>query len=67
VQRRYDTLPELSGACKISAKARFSSFVPFLRLQVLYSGCCTVAAQTLRPTTAQDPARSLFVYPPEGH
>jgi hypothetical protein len=67
VQKRYDTLQELSGACKTPAKAQFSSFMPFPRFQALYSGCCTVAAQTLRPTTAQDPARSLLVYPPDGH
>ena len=63
VQRRYDTLPELSGACKIPAKGQLFPSC----LSCVFRLFTQVAAQTLRPTTAQEPARSLLVYLPEGH
>jgi hypothetical protein len=37
-------LPEVSGVCKIPAKACISFMTPFPSVQVIYSGCCTVAA-----------------------
>ncbi len=46
VQRRRDTLLELSDVCKIPANKRISTLSPFLGFQDIYSGCCTVAAQT---------------------
>ena len=47
VQRRQDTLPEVSGACKMPANCRICPSARFSRFQEIYSGCCTVAAQTL--------------------
>jgi hypothetical protein len=46
VQRRHDSLLDFSEACKIAAKARISFMTLFPSFQVIYSGCCTVAAQT---------------------
>jgi hypothetical protein len=45
VQRRHDTLLNVSGVCKIAANKRISTLSPFLSFQEIYSGCCTVAAQ----------------------
>jgi hypothetical protein len=45
VQRRHDTLLDLSGVCKIAAKSCTSVLALFLPFQEIYSGCCTVAAQ----------------------
>jgi transposase-like protein len=46
VQKRHDTLLELSVGCKTAAKARISFMTPFPSFQVVYSGCCTVAAHS---------------------
>ena len=46
VQRRHNTLLEVSRACKLAAKARISFMALFPSVQVVDSGCCTVAAQT---------------------
>jgi hypothetical protein len=45
VQRRRDGLLKLSGDCKTAANKRISTLSLFLKIQRLYSGCCTVAAQ----------------------
>jgi hypothetical protein len=45
VQRRHDTLPDLSRVCKRPANKRISTLWLFLIFQKIYSGCCTVAAQ----------------------
>ena len=47
VQRRQDRLLEIFGVCKVAAKARIFFMRLFPSFQVLYSGCCTVAAQRL--------------------
>jgi hypothetical protein len=44
VQRRQDTLLEISRVCRIPANRRFSASVFFSSVQKIYSGCCTVAA-----------------------
>src|SRR5215204_3120812 len=44
VQRRQDTLPEVSGVCKIPANGDFSLRTLCSSFQEIYSGCCTVAA-----------------------
>jgi hypothetical protein len=44
VQRRQDSLMSLSGVCKIAAKAVILVLMPFLSIQIVDSGCCTVAA-----------------------
>jgi hypothetical protein len=44
VQRRHDALLELSTDFKISANPIFLAIVHFLSFQIIYSGCCTVAA-----------------------
>jgi hypothetical protein len=46
VQRRQDSLLEVSGACKIAAKPLISFMTLFPSFQVVDSGCCTVAAQS---------------------
>ena len=48
VHRRQDTLQELSGHCKMPAKARVYALTVFLSFQESDSGCCTVAAQALK-------------------
>jgi hypothetical protein len=59
VQRRHDTLLDLSAVCKIAANKRIFAPPIFLVFQEIYSGCCTVAAQIVlmapsfcAPTTA---------------
>jgi hypothetical protein len=47
VQKRHDTLLELSEACKIAANARISFMTLFASFQDIYSGCCTVAAHMM--------------------
>jgi hypothetical protein len=44
VQRRHDTLLEISEPYKIAANAHIFCHMPFLCFQHIYSGCCTVAA-----------------------
>ena len=44
VQRRRDSLLELSVHCKIAANARIFCMTLFPNFQVIYSGCCTVTA-----------------------
>jgi hypothetical protein len=44
VQRRHNTLLELSGDCKIVANRRVLPITHSPRFQDVYSGCCTVAA-----------------------
>ena len=73
VQRRQVTLPEVSGACKIAANCRICPSARFSRFQEIYSGCCTVAAQTLPllpphkvredryPTSRLEPPYASFV------
>jgi hypothetical protein len=46
VQRRHNTLLEVSGACKIAANGRILPITHFPALQEIYSGCYTVAAHT---------------------
>ena len=41
VQRRLHTLLEMSRVCKTAAKAMILALTLFLRIQVIYSGCCT--------------------------
>ena len=48
VQRRCDSLLECSRACKIPANRRILPITHFSTFQEIYSGCCTVAAQTVR-------------------
>ena len=48
VQRRHETLLDLSGVCKMPANSCISVLVHFSAFQEIYSGCCTVAAQILR-------------------
>jgi hypothetical protein len=43
VQRRPNTLSEVSGVCKIPSNHRICSSALFLRFQAIHSGCCTVA------------------------
>jgi hypothetical protein len=45
MRSQYDSLPELSGVCKIPANKHICCVVRFSRFQDIYSGCCTVAAQ----------------------
>jgi hypothetical protein len=45
--KKYDTLLEISAACKMPANCRICPSARFSRFQEIYSGCCTVAAQTL--------------------
>ena len=45
VQRRPDSLPELSRVCKTPANSCICSSALFSRFQTIHSGCCTVAAQ----------------------
>jgi hypothetical protein len=45
VQRRHHTLLKCSEVCNIAAKALISRITPFPSFQIIYSGCCTVAAQ----------------------
>src|SRR4028118_1646504 len=47
LQRRHRTLLDLSVVCKIAANKRISTLVLLLMFQQVYSGCCTVAAQSL--------------------
>jgi hypothetical protein len=49
VQRRRNTLLELSGVYKTPANKRISALKLFLGFQGIYSGCCTVAAQVWKP------------------
>src|ERR687893_154279 len=44
VQKRHHTLLGLSEAYNVPAKMHISCFAPLLSFQVIYSGCCTVAA-----------------------
>jgi hypothetical protein len=44
VQRRYDSLLEVSGVCRYPANEQFSASSLFPAFQEIYSGCCTVAA-----------------------
>ena len=44
VQKRHDALLELSTDFKVSANPIFLAIVHFLSFQIIYSGCCTVAA-----------------------
>jgi hypothetical protein len=46
--RKYDGLLEDSGACKTRANRGIWSMTLFLSFQVIYSGCCTVAAHGCR-------------------
>jgi len=48
VQRRADSFPKVSRACKTAGNHRISVLTHFPAFQEIYSGCCTVAAQTLR-------------------
>ena len=45
VQRRHDSLPELSRVCTTPANRCICSSALFSRFQAIHSGCCTVAAQ----------------------
>jgi hypothetical protein len=49
VQRRHDTLLDLSGVCKIVANKRISALSLFLVFQEIYSGCCTRDFLASRP------------------
>ena len=42
--KKYETLLEVSGACKIPANRCISTLAHFLTFQEIHSGCCTVAA-----------------------
>jgi hypothetical protein len=53
VQKRHDALLELSTDSKIPAKSIISAIVYFLSFQIIYSGCCTVAAQQVSENTAK--------------
>jgi hypothetical protein len=46
VQRRQDRFPDISGDCKTPANRYIFSSRHFSKFQAIYSGCCTVAAQT---------------------
>ena len=43
--KKYDTLLEVSAACKIAANQRICALAYFPAFQEIHSGCCTVAAQ----------------------
>ena len=42
--RKYDSLLELSRACRTPANCHISALTHSLAFQEIYSGCCTVAA-----------------------
>jgi hypothetical protein len=46
VQRRQDSLPQISRGCKIPAHGDFLLRTHCSSFQEIYSGCCTVAAQS---------------------
>ena len=50
VQRRHDSFPEVSRACKIPANKHIISEAVFPIFQDIHSGCCTVAAHRVRST-----------------
>jgi hypothetical protein len=45
---RHEGLQRLSGVCKTPANASILMLVLFSTIQDIYSGCCTVAAHSLR-------------------
>jgi hypothetical protein len=47
---RHEGLLGLSGACKTPANGGILMMVLFSAFQEIHSGCCTVAAQPVRPT-----------------
>jgi hypothetical protein len=51
VQRRRDSLLDLSEVCNIAVNKRISALSLFLGFQEIHSGCCTVAAQVLEITS----------------
>jgi hypothetical protein len=56
VQRRHNTLPDVSAVCKIPAKAVDSALALFPAFQEIYSGCCTVAAHKVRAAEPESAA-----------
>ncbi len=60
VQRRLDSLPEVSSACKIPANQLISALVLFSAFQEIYSGCCTVAAHAVLSTSATQMATRVL-------
>jgi hypothetical protein len=62
-ERQCDRLLEISRVCKIPANEDILSTTPCPAFQDIYSGCCTVAAQSARFACAQDPGCSLFEQP----
>ena len=55
MRERHDGLQEFSGACKTPANGSILIAVLFSAFQEIYSGCCTVAAQTVRLACSQGP------------
>jgi hypothetical protein len=49
-------LLELSVDCKTAAKARISFMTLFPSFQIIYSGCCTVAAHAVLSISASQTA-----------
>jgi hypothetical protein len=50
---RHEGLQGFSGACKTPANGSILMMVLFSAFQDIFSGCCTVAAQTLGFASAQ--------------
>jgi hypothetical protein len=62
VQRRIVSLLGVSGACKTAAKARVSFMTLFSSFQVIYSGCCAVAAQMVAGFLGSNSSPVVLLY-----
>jgi hypothetical protein len=52
---RHEGLQEFPGVCKTPANSGILLMMLFSAFQEIFSGCCTVAAQTVRLAHAQGP------------
>ena len=66
VQRRHDTLPDVSAVCKIPAKAVYPALALFPTFQEIYSGCCTVAAHKIRAAEPESAPVTFVGLKPKG-
>jgi hypothetical protein len=67
VQRRQDTLPDVSAVCKIPAKAADSALALFPVFQQIDSGCCTVAAHKVRAAEPESAPVTFVSRQAKGH
>ena len=67
VQRRQDTLLDVSAVCKIPAKAADSASARFLVFQEIDSGCCTVAAHKVRAAEPESATVTFVGLQAKGH